>query len=222
MFRLNQNLEIVACAIQKNIIIPHIIISLIYMSTPNEDLMKEHGLLNRLLLIYEEIINRLQTNIIVSHQIIHNVAKIIRTFIEDHHEKTEELYIFPLLINNNMEVELVNELIEQHKLGRIITDNIMKLTLQNTIDKTKLIGNISNFIKMYRYHESREDTIIFPKFRGLSSDQEYKELGEKLEEEEDKIIGYSDTLQIVTIIEKYLGIFDLKIITNKVKNNIYV
>ena len=43
-----------------------------------EDLMREHGVLNRLLLIYEEIIRRLHNNISVPIEIIHeNLYKII-------------------------------------------------------------------------------------------------------------------------------------------------
>lgn len=84
--------------------------------TPVEDLMQEHGLLNRVLLIYEEIVRRLEKNINIPSSIIFNVAQIIRKFIEDYHEKTEENYVFPLLIKNGIDVDLVNELIKQHNL----------------------------------------------------------------------------------------------------------
>ena len=115
------------------------------MSTANEDLMKEHGLLNRLLLIYEEIINRLQNNITISNIIIRDVAKLIRTFVEDYHETTEELYVFPLLLKNNVNVILVNELLGQHKLGRKLTDNIMRISLELPLNKPELIKNIKYF-----------------------------------------------------------------------------
>ena len=42
---------------------------------------------------------------------------------------------------------------------------------------------------MYRYHESREDTVIFEQIKKLLSEDEYKELGEKFEQEEIEKIG---------------------------------
>lgn len=191
-----------------------------------EDLMKEHGLLNRLLLIYEEIVRRLKHDIHINKKNIMDSAYIIRYFIEDHHEKTEENYIFPLLINKNINVELVNELIKQHKISRKITDKIYLYAdkLDNNDSKQQLIKYINLFVKMYRYHESREDTIIFQEFKKLFSYKEYLELSEKLEKEEEKVLGkngYEKTLSLVESIEKELNIYDLSLISNEVLKNIY-
>lgn len=73
---------------------------------------------------------------------------------------------------------------------------------------------------MYRYHESREDTIIFGDFRNLLSKKEYEELGEKFEDEEHKIIGkhgYNQTLHLVEVIEKYFDIYDISKLTDEIK-----
>lgn len=192
-------------------------------TSANEDLMKEHGILNRILLIYEEIIRRLKNNIIINHKIINVTAKIIQKFIENYHEKTEENYVFPLLISKNILVNEINELLLQHKLGKQLTENIINLTKKEIIDKDQVIFNIENFIKMYRIHEAREDTVIFPHFKAALSRKEYDEMGEKFEEEEHKVLGkqgFEETLKVVEIIEKYLDIYDLSIISNKIKQNI--
>src|SRR5262249_41514027 len=61
----------------------------------NEDLMREHGVLKRLLLLHEEIIRRIQAKQDFPLQTVTDVATIIRKFIEDYHEKLEEDHLFP-------------------------------------------------------------------------------------------------------------------------------
>ena len=57
---------------------------------PPEDLMREHGVLKRVLLVYEEAIRRIDAKQDLSPDAVRNGAGIIRTFIEDYHEKLEE------------------------------------------------------------------------------------------------------------------------------------
>src|SRR5438552_11337055 len=64
--------------------------------TAPEDLMKEHGVLNRCLLIYEEGIRRLQAKEDVAPQVFHQTADLVRRFVEAYHEQNEEKYIFPV------------------------------------------------------------------------------------------------------------------------------
>jgi len=63
--------------------------------SPPEDLMQEHGVLNRILLIYDCCKIKLLNKETFSPSIIPDAAAIIRTFIEDYHEKQEENYLFP-------------------------------------------------------------------------------------------------------------------------------
>src|SRR4051812_43041243 len=60
-----------------------------------EDLMREHGVLNRILLIYEEGLRRLRAKDEVPPDVFHKPALLVRKFVEDYHEKLEETYIFP-------------------------------------------------------------------------------------------------------------------------------
>jgi hypothetical protein len=64
--------------------------------TAPEDLMKEHGVLNRCLLIYEEGMRRLRQKQDIDPHVFQRTAQLIRTFVEDYHEKNEEKYIFPV------------------------------------------------------------------------------------------------------------------------------
>src|SRR5262249_58451511 len=55
----------------------------------NEDLMREHGVLNRILLIYEEAMRRIQAKEKekVDVDVINKSASLIKRFIEEYHEK---------------------------------------------------------------------------------------------------------------------------------------
>src|SRR5690348_7113600 len=58
----------------------------------NEDLMREHGLLERVLIIYEEALPRLGKDLAPS--LIVDSAAIIHKFVEDYHERIEEEFVF--------------------------------------------------------------------------------------------------------------------------------
>ena len=76
-----------------------------------------------------------------------------------------------------------------------------------------LAGSLKNFIHMYAPHAAREDTVLFPAFRGLVPAAEYAKLGEKFEEKEHELFGedgFGKMVERVAAIEKALGIYDLK------------
>lgn len=74
---------------------------------PAEDLMREHGVLNRALLVYEEGLRRVQASEEVTPEAFRATATLVRTFIEDYHEKLEEDYLFPAFEKQKKLVDLV-------------------------------------------------------------------------------------------------------------------
>lgn len=190
--------------------------------SPPEDLMQEHGLLNRVLLIYDNCKTHLINKTSFPKEALSNAANIIRTFVEDYHEKQEENYLFPRFKKANQLVDLVNTLLQQHQAGRRLTDQIMQLAkLQATTEaeNQKLIELLTAFNTMYRPHEAREDTVLFPAFRKIVSKHEYDSLGEEFENNEHKLFGkdgFETMVNKVAGIEKSLGIYDLTQFTPKV------
>src|SRR5256886_8831838 len=90
--------------------------------SPAEDLMREHGVLKRVLLVYGEAIRRIETNEDLPPETVMDSAKIIRNFIEDYHEKLEEDFLFPRFKKAGKLVDLVDVLLQQHQGGRKVTD----------------------------------------------------------------------------------------------------
>ena len=184
--------------------------------SPAEDLMREHGLLKRVLLVYGEAIRRIETNEDLPPETVMDSAKIIRNFIEDYHEKLEEDFLFPRFKKAGKLVDLVDVLLQQHQGGRKVTDITMQFAtdqaLKNSDERRKLADSLRQFIRMYNPHEAREDTILFPEFRKIVSKNEYDSLGEDFEKKEHELFGedgFERMVDKVAGIEKKLGIYDL-------------
>jgi hemerythrin-like domain-containing protein len=191
--------------------------------SPPEDLMREHGVLKRILLIYGEALRRMDTNEDLPPEPLAESAKIIRSFVEDYHEKLEENYLFPRFKKAGKLVDLVDVLLQQHQAGRRLTDITMRLAtpqgLKSADDRHKLADSMRLFIRMYSPHEAREDTVLFPAFRGIVSAHEFDSLGEEFEKKEDELFGDDGFFKVVdqvAEIEKKLGIYELSKFTPNV------
>ena len=190
--------------------------------SPAEDLMREHGVLKRVLLIYGEAIRRIDANADLPPATVADSAKIIRSFIEDYHEKLEEDFLFPRFRKAGKLVDLVDVLFQQHQAGRRVTDATLQLAtfqaLENSDDRRKLADAMRQFIRMYNPHEAREDTVLFPAFRKIVSGHEYDSLGEDFEKKEHELFGqegFEGMVDKVAGIEKKLAIYDLAQFTPK-------
>lgn len=181
---------------------------------PGEDLMREHGVLNRILLIYDEGIRRTQVRGPLPLEALRSAAGIIRRFLEEYHEKLEEEHLFPRFERAGKLAELVSVLRAQHLAGRRLTASILELASPHgaATDTAALADRLGQFVRMYRPHEAREDTVLFPAFRELVSREEYERLGEQFESREDEVLGHRGFERIVDEvagIERGLGLYDL-------------
>ena len=185
--------------------------------SPAEDLMREHGLLNRLLLIYDEHLRMLAAKRTFDGSVLASAADIIRHFVEEYHEKLEEDFLFPRFRKAGKLVNLVDTLQSQHKAGRELTAKIRELAGVATLkyvstDSEKLADALRAFLRMYRPHEAREDTVLFPAFRKIVSPHEYEALGDDFEKKEDELFGEDGFFKVVDQVaelEKKLGIYEL-------------
>jgi len=186
--------------------------------SPTEDLMREHGILLRILLIYKNIIFRLQSNFLDGDSLVYSRAfeatDIIKRFIEEYHQTLEEDYVFPVISSVNQHTRLVQDLLDQHQAAKRNTNELLRVLRlnQRTVNRQRLICLMSEFIKMYEPHTAREDTVIFPAFHQLTLPDVYNRLGGQFEDIEEKKFGEGGFEKIerkVTEIESSLGIHDL-------------
>lgn len=190
--------------------------------SPAEDLMREHGVLKRVMLVYDEMLRRWDARQDVPPETLAEAAGIIRHFVEDYHEKLEEDYLFPRFEKANKLTDLVKTLKDQHLAGRRVTDVILQRAnlqaLKDPAERAKVAQAIRQFNRMYAPHEAREDTVLFPAFRGIVSENEYDSLGEDFEKKENELFGddgFEKMVDKVAGIEKQLGIYELSQFTPK-------
>jgi len=190
--------------------------------SPAEDLMREHGVLKRILLVYGEAGRRIDAGEELPPDPILDAAKIVRSFVEDHHETLEENFLFPLFRKANKLVDLVDILMRQHEGGRKLTEITLRYanlkSLRDASEKRQLRDSMAQFIRMYNPHVAREDTVLFPAFRTIVNKHEYDALGEDFEKKEHELFGsdgFEKMVDRVADIEKSLGIYDLAQFTPK-------
>ncbi len=141
--------------------------------SPPEDLIREHGVLKRILLIYGEALRRMDANEDLSPEPLAASAKIIREFVEDYHEKLEENFLFPRFKKAGKLVDLVDVLLQQHQAGRRLTDITIHLAtnqaLKNADDRRKLVDSMRQFIRIIARMKHERTRFCFPPSAGLSA-----------------------------------------------------
>ncbi|MGI8470076.1 MAG: hemerythrin domain-containing protein [Pyrinomonadaceae bacterium] len=187
--------------------------------TAVEDLMREHGILRRALLVYSEAATRLRKNPSqVSPEALQKTAKLFRAFGEDYHEKMlEEAYLFPLIKQkggNSEAAKYPDILIVQHNRGREITDYIVSVTNGAKIGANAgaFADLLDGFTRMYQNHAAREDTIVFPAWKDLITADEYDKLNDKFEDIEHEQFGedgFDDAVKQIADIEGTLNLTDI-------------
>lgn len=186
--------------------------------TANEDLMREHGVLRRILIIYREVSPKLVANAAtVDAAALADAAKLFQAFGERYHEQLlEEQHIFPIVRKAGGKVAgLVDTLLAQHARGREITAYIVDKTSSGRLgtgDGEPMAKALTAFSRMYEPHTAREDTVIFPAFKQAVGPKGYDELGDKFEDIERKEFGgdgFDMAVDKIADLERRLGAADL-------------
>ena len=185
--------------------------------TATEDLMREHGVLRRALLVYSAASVKLRVNTsTISPDALQKTARLFRAFGEEYHEKKlEEAYIFPAVKKAGGEAATYPDILEvQHNRGREITDYIIAVTQGAKLgaNAESLATALEAFVLMYRNHAAREDTIIFPAWKQTMTAKQLDEMNDKFEDIEHEQFGedgFEDAVKQISGIEGSLGLSDI-------------
>lgn len=186
--------------------------------TPVEDLMREHGVLRRVMYLYDEATARIDGKLELPADAVASCAGIVRRVIEDYHEKLEENFLFPRFEQAGVLAELTAILRRQHQAGRALTDQIVALVNAplGDAERAKLAQALHAFNHMYRPHAAREDTVLFPALRRLVGTKAYGELGDEFETKETQMLGehgFEHAVADVAKLEQAFGVHDLAKLT---------
>jgi hemerythrin-like domain-containing protein len=187
-----------------------------------EDLMREHGILRRVLLVYREAASRLRQDAAsVPPDILEKAANLFRVFGEDYHEKSlEEVFVFPIVKKSpGAPASYVDVLLVQHERGRAITDYVLSITQADRIPSNSvepLARALESFVRMYEHHTAIEDTVVFPVWKATVGEAELDALAAKFEEIEAEQFGgdgFDTALKRMEEIETSLGMSNLEMFT---------
>ncbi|MCX5770165.1 MAG: hemerythrin domain-containing protein [Candidatus Hydrogenedentes bacterium] len=188
-----------------------------------EDLMREHGVLARLLLLYEHQLGSSSKGWEFSREAVAATANLLRRFVEDYHEKLEEQHVFTRFTQPGEMAELVKTLRQQHDAGRRVTDAILELASGdvpvNDANRAHIQDLIRQFARMYWPHQAREDTVLFPAFKEIVPKEEYEKLGDQFEKREHELFGekgFEGIVEQVAELERLVGIYDLDQFTPRI------
>lgn len=190
-------------------------------ASANEELMQEHGVLVRLLLVVREAVRRLDTGDGASVKALREAEGVIEGFVGEGHERIEEMHVFPKFEGSGRLPDLVRVLNDQHEAGRAITKRILQLARTESMNPGEIeeIRRLAaSFEGMYYPHLAWEDTVLFPAFRASMTKAEYDRMGKQFEQDERELLGEDGerkALATLADLEKELGLSDLSRFTSR-------
>jgi hemerythrin-like domain-containing protein len=179
-----------------------------------EDLMREHGVIRRVLVVYRESAARLRSSpTSVPPDALQKAAQLMQNFGEDYHEKAlEEAHLFPAVKKaGGAAAGLIDALLAQHQRGREITGYVLSASRQviGAADAEPLARALEGFARMYEEHAAQEDTVVFQAWKKSMSKKQLDEMGDMFEDIEHKTFGkdgFDDAREKIAAIEASLGI----------------
>lgn len=186
-----------------------------------EDLMREHGVLRRALLVYAQAAGQLKRGQAIPADALHRAAELFRRFGEDYHERSlEERHVFPAVVAAGGEpATICRTLAAQHRRGRQITDYLLATSAGAGVGRSRmaaLAGVLDGMVRMYQHHTAIEDTLVFPAWKRTLTPARYSELSEQFEALEKRMFGhdgFEDAVQRIGTVEQAFGLADLAALT---------
>ena len=186
-----------------------------------EDLMREHGVLRRALLVYAQAVDQLRRGQAIPADALHRAAELFRRFGEDYHERAlEEQHVFPAVVAAGGEpAAICRTLATQHRRGRQITDYVLAASAGTVVDRScmgPLADVLEGMVRMYQHHTAIEDTVVFPAWKRTLTPARYSTLSEQFEALEKRMFGhdgFEDAVQRIGTVEQAFGLADLAALT---------
>jgi hemerythrin-like domain-containing protein len=149
---------------------------------PRGQLMIEHRLIEKVLIVANNAAQKFNENS-YDPLLIDKIVDFIRTYADRTHHGKEEDILFMELGKKKMDsenVNIMNELIEEHKMARVKVREIVALNGKYKNGDKKVVFNISEIIswlaKFYPKHIEKEDKVFFPNSEKYFSSEELDEM----------------------------------------------
>jgi len=141
--------------------------------------MIEHRLIERMITLIEQKIEKTQTTNQIDPLFIDTVVDFIRIYADRTHHGKEEDILFKKLENKQMSDQdrrIMDELVDEHVLGRKTTKELVEANAQYRVGEKIALGvivsKLKKLVNFYPKHIEKEDKVFFPSYMKYLSDEE--------------------------------------------------
>ena len=141
--------------------------------------MIEHRLIERMIALIKKKLKQIETTNQVDPWFIDTVVDFIRIYADRTHHGKEEDLLFRDLAKKRMsdqDQSIMNELIEEHVLGRKTTKELVEANAQYRDGKESslsvIVAKLGKLADFYPKHIEKEDKVFFPAYMKYLSEQE--------------------------------------------------
>jgi hemerythrin-like domain-containing protein len=142
-------------------------------------LMIEHRLIERMITLIKQKLNRIETTNQIDPLFIDTVVDFIRIYADRTHHGKEEDILFRKLSNKQMldqDIQIMDELVDEHVLGRKTAKELVEANAQYRMGEKSalavIVSKLKKLVDFYPKHIEKEDKIFFPAYMKYLSDEE--------------------------------------------------
>jgi len=142
-------------------------------------LMIEHRLIERMITLIKQKLNRIETTNQIDPLFIDTVVDFIRIYADRTHHGKEEDILFRELSNKQMldqDIQIMDELVDEHVLGRKTAKELVEANAQYRMGEKSalavIVSKLKKLVDFYPKHIEKEDKIFFPAYMKYLSDEE--------------------------------------------------
>jgi hemerythrin-like domain-containing protein len=169
-------------------------------------LMIEHRLIERMIAIVNRMLLQIEKEEKADPVLIDTAVDFIRTYADRTHHGKEEDILFRGLKERRLSEEdrrLMNDLIEEHVLGRKITGSLITANNRYRTGDTRALSEIVSGLRLltgfYPKHIEKEDKVFFPAARQYFSESEDQAMLDEFREFDRKMIHEKYTSVVETL-----------------------
>jgi hemerythrin-like domain-containing protein len=170
-------------------------------------LMIEHRLIERMIAIVKRTLSQIEKEKKADPVLIDTAVDFIRTYADRTHHGKEEDILFRDLRNRKLSEEdqrLMNDLIEEHVLGRKTTRNLIEANTRyrngDAAALPEIISGLRLLTDFYPKHIEKEDKVFFPAARRYFSESEDQAMLDEFWEFDKKMI-HNKYISVVETLE---------------------
>ena len=163
------------------------------MTTPIEDLGRDHRNMERLLALIEDQVDRFREGTPLDFDLLASVLDYIRNFPERCHHPREDLVFQRLLTRHPSATEAIGDLLKEHRqlaeLTARLVEAVRYVELEMDVPRARLESVARDYIAACRRHIAEEERVFFPLAEQRLTDEDWREIEAAISAPDDPLFG---------------------------------